>query len=155
MKKIMISKTKKEGTLLFINLINTNIIEKILSLFNLKFLYGECFLDKAESLESDYFDDSEDVRILYTENTRKHKQLIIGVPQKSLRKFIDITEKFNTTLGGCSGEKNDWDLFVANRKLKDYDVSFAVNDNNGTSISFNLEKYDFDNIVSKVKAIVE
>lgn len=155
MKKIMIEKTKKEAKLFFLNLFDVDVIERIISLFNAEYFFGECFLEKEDLLESDYFESNEETKILYVENKRKHKQLIIGVPKKFLKEFIGIAEKFNTTLTGNSGGKDDWELFLANRGLKGSDVGFDINDNNGSCIRFNTENYDYDDTIAKIKAILD
>jgi hypothetical protein len=155
MKNLLISRTKKKASLLFINLTDVDLIEKIISLFNAEYFFGECFLDEADVIESDYFRNNDEMRMLYIENRRKHKQLIVCVPKKLLKKFIGISEKFNTTIGGYSGPKSDWELFMTNRELKEYDVSFAINDNYGTSISFNTNKYNYIEMISKIKDLLD
>lgn len=154
MKKFLIEKKKKEVKLFFLNLIDVDLIIKIINLFNGEYLFGECFLEKEQVLETDYFLKIEEIKIEYLENARKHKQLIIGVPKKYLKEFFDISEKFDTTLSGSFGKKDDWLSFFTNRKLIESDVSFVINDNNGSCINFNRKKYDYNKIIEKIRLIL-
>ena len=150
----MINRVGKEASIIFQNLNNVDIIEQIIKLFNTDYFYGECFLDKADLLESDYFENNEEIKIIYIENLRKHKQLIIGIPFKFLKKFVSIAEKLDTTLGGYSGKVGEWDYYLENRKLSSYDIKFSLCDNYSTSISFDTEKYDLEDIIKKVETII-
>lgn len=155
MKKFVIEKMKKEVRIFFLNLFDVDVIEKIISLFNEEYFFGECFLEEEDLLESDYFESNEEIKILYVENKRRHKQLIIGVPKKFLKEFVGTSDKFNTTLTGNSGKIGDWELYIANRRLTGSDVVFDINDNNGSCINFNREKYDCDDIIAKIKSILD
>ena len=51
-----------------------------------------------------------------------------------------------------NANNNGWNYFISNKNIKLYDFCFDINDNGGSTLRFNSEKYDCESILHNIRA---
>ena len=154
-RKIIVERNKKIACLYNWDFMDDAVkIEKIISLFNSEYLYTSFLLEKDTFLPADYFDKNEEAEVVYTESKGKYKTIFIGVAIELVKKFVGLEKIFDDALGGYAGKKDEMNFFLTNRKLNEYDAQFLFAYEKGTTIRFSTEKYDFNSIFTRIRAIL-
>lgn len=149
--KLKIKRNKKETAIFIPGAVDIRDVYDIIRLFRADKFYSECVLYRDEYAE---FERSCAISVLERHYDMNREILKFCFMSVSLHEILDIVEKFNTTLIIYSGVDISWTEFVPATIYSRYDICFAINDNDGSTLRFDPQKYDSNEIVDKIKFIL-
>ena len=151
MYKLKIKRSKKETAVFVPGAVDIRDIYDMIHLFRANKFYSECFLYHDEYAE---FERSCVITVLERYYNANKEMLKLCFTAVDLYEVLNIVEKFNTTLIIYSGVDISWTEFVPATVYSKYDFCFAINDNDGSTLRFDTQKYDSNEIVDKIKFII-
>lgn len=151
MHKLKIKCNKKETAIFIPGAVDIRDVYDIIRLFRADKFYSECVLYRDEYAEFERSCATTALEKHYNANREILKLCFTAV---SLHEMLNIVEKFNTTLIIYSGVDISWIEFVSATVYSRYDICFAINDNDGSTLRFDPQKYDSNEIVDKIKFIL-
>ncbi len=138
----------------FPDLMEIEKFSEIFKLFHAKYLFAKFYLESDVAIENDFnFNDSA-IRILKKSHSKKMNQYAVCFPLEYSVYLISIADKYNTTLEIVSGILEDWEIFLFEHNLSNSPVSFVVNDNNGSGLTFDSRKFNTQNIIDNIEEII-
>ncbi len=151
MHKLKIERNKKETMVFIPGVVDIRDIYDIIQLFHVDKFYSECFLYHDEYAEFEHSCVTQVLERFYNANKEMLKLCFAAV---ALYGILNIVEKFNTTLIIYAGVDISWTEFVPAIVYSKYDICFDINDNGGSTLRFDPQKYDSDEIIDKIKFIL-
>lgn len=139
---------QKEIVVFFRDMSEIELVYRVMGLFNADYYFAECYLYQTEF---NSFQQSYDIKKYKINYNSKSKLLKIGFSFDKLKEILNLINDYNTTLVIYIGLNNGWNYFISNKNIKLYDFCFDINDNGGSTLRFNSEKYDSESILHNIR----